>query len=224
MANADAAKLHDAHVGEARFINENQRFKARYGTYLRRATYVSVALWLLIFLFSPVYHPTPYRLREEKIEILDIPDAIDIPPPPKEIPRPQVPVEAAPDAEVEEEVEFAETMGEDWDDIALPPSGGGGGSQGNTFVAFDTKPEIVKFVSPTYPESARDMELQGLVLVNVLVGTDGRAKQVEIAQSVHPILDNEALKAAMRCVFTPGKQRDIPVEVWVTLPYNFRLF
>ncbi len=210
-------------LGEAVFLNENQRFKARYGVYLRRSTYASLLIWLLIFLFSPVYKPTPYHLREDKIEILDIPDAIDIPPPPKEIPRPQVPIEAAPDAEVNEDVDLAETLPDNWDTAALP-QGGGSATTGNTFVAFDTKPEIVKWVPPKYPETARDMELQGTVLVNVLVGTDGRAKTAEVIKSVHPILDAEALKAALRCIFKPGKQRDFAVEVWVTLPYRFKLY
>ncbi len=221
QAHAASAPKHDA---ELHFINENQRFKAGYPRYLRRSFYASLLIWLLIFLFSPVYHPTPYHLREEKIEVIDIPDAIDIPPPPKEIPRPQVPIEAAPDAEVDEDVELSETLPDNWDAAPPPTSGGGGNAAGNNFVAFDTKPEIVKWVAPTYPETARDMELQGTVMVNVLVGTDGRAKAAEIAKSVHPILDQEALKAALRCIFRPGKQRDIPVEVWVTLPFKFKLY
>ena len=221
--HAHATKGPHIALGEAVFLNENQRFKSRYGVYLRRSTYASLLIWLLIFLFSPVYKPTPYKLREDKIEILDIPDAIDIPPPPKEIPRPQVPIEAAPDAEVDQDVDIAETLPEDWGAAPLP-SGGGSTAQGNTFVAFDTKPEIVKWVPPKYPETARDMELQGTVMVNVLVGTDGRAKSAEVVKSVHPILDQEALKAALRCIFKPGKQRDFPVEVWVTLPYRFKLY
>ncbi len=224
MAHAHVRDHSQLEFGEAVFINENQRFKARYGVYLRRSTYASLLIWLLIFLFSPVYKPTPYHLREEKIEVLDIPDAIDIPPPPKEIPRPQVPIEAAPDAEVNEEVDLAETLPDDWNNVPLPSGGGSANAGGNTFVAFDTKPEIVKWVPPKYPETARDMELQGTVMVNVLVGTDGRAKQAEVVKSVHPILDAEALKAALRCIFKPGKQRDFAVEVWVTLPYRFKLY
>ena len=33
----------------------------------------------------------------------------------------------------------------------------------------------------------------------------------------------KALAAAQQARFTPGKQRDLPVEVWVTLPYGFVL-
>ena len=143
MAHAGVAKSSDTGLGKDVFLNENQRFKSRYGLYVRRSTYASLLIWLLIFLFSPVYKPTPYTLREQKIEILDIPDAMDIPPPPKEIPRPQVPIEAAPDAEVDEDVELAETLPDNWDAAPLPSGGGSVGAGGNTFVAFDTKPEIL---------------------------------------------------------------------------------
>ena len=44
----------------------------------------------------------------------------------------------------------------------------------------------------------------------------GRVKQTRLQRGVHPLLDKSALEAAQRAQFTPGKQRDIPVEVWVT--------
>jgi len=82
---------------------ENDRFKAKYDRYLQVSLAASLVIYLLIFLFSPVLEITPYRLREESIEVVDIPQTIDIPPPPQELPKPQVPIEAAPDAEVEED-------------------------------------------------------------------------------------------------------------------------
>jgi protein TonB len=202
---------------------ENDRFKARYGRYMRVATASSFIIYLLIFLFSPELQIEPYRLKEETVEVVDIPETVDIPPPPQELPKPQVPVEAAPDAEVEEDVEIADTLPESFDQYVPPPPGGGGGA-GNDFVAFDTKPEIVNYVSPEYSEFAREAGLEGLVMVDVLVGTNGRVKATRISKSVHPVLDQAAIEAAQRATFTPGKQRDIPVEVWVTLPYNFTLF
>jgi outer membrane biosynthesis protein TonB len=37
------------------------------------------------------------------------------------------------------------------------------------------------------------------------------------------LLDREALKAARKTLWTPGKQRNIPVKCWMALPYNFTL-
>ena len=201
----------------------NDRFKAKYGRYMQVATGLSFVIYLLIFLFSPELVIEPYRLREETIEVVDIPQTVDIPPPPQELPKPQVPIEAVEDALVEDDVEIADTLPDSFDDYVPPPPAGGGGT-GNDFVAFDTKPEIVNYVSPVYSEFAREAGLEGLVTVDVLVGTDGRVKATRLSRSVHPVLDKAALAAAQRATFTPGKQRNIPVEVWVTLPYNFTLF
>jgi periplasmic protein TonB len=207
----------------AALSTENARFKAGYPVYMRWALLVSFVVFTLVFLFSPVLVIDPYTLTEDTIEVIDIPDAIDIPPPPEELPKPQVPIEAAPDAEVEDDVEIADTLVEDFSDFNSLPTGGAGGS-GNGFVAFDTKPEIINYVKPKYSEFAREAGLEGTVMIDVLVGTDGRVKEARISRSVHSALDSEALVAARRAVFSPGKQREIPVEVWVTLPYNFTLF
>ena len=40
---------------------------------------------------------------------------------------------------------------------------------------------------------------------------------------VHVNAGMAALAAALRCRFTPAKQRDFAVPVWVAIPYNFRL-
>ncbi len=207
----------------AALATENARFKARYPVYMRWALLVSFVIFTLVFLFSPELVITPYTLKEDTIEVMDIPDAVDIPPPPEELPKPQVPIEAAPDAEVEDDVEIADTLVEDFADFNSLPTGGAGGS-GNGFVAFDTKPTIVQWFPPQYSEFAREAGLEGTVRVDVLVGTDGRVKDARVSQSVHSALDSAALAAARRVVFTPGKQRDVPVEVWVTLPYTFTLF
>jgi len=61
------------------------------------------------------------------------------------------------------------------------------------------------------------------VLIHVRVDVCGRVDRAEIIQGVHPLLDKAALAAALRCRFTPAKQRDMPVPVWVAIPYRFRL-
>jgi len=222
MMYALVAQAGREHLQGDGFINENQRFKARHPATLRRATYASLLLWLLIFLSSPLYLPTPYSLPDDVIEILEIPAEIKVPERPKDIPRPQLPVAPAPDPLVREEFEFVENIG-DWDEPFHLVGPGSGPALDPDFIAFDTKPSILHWASPDYPETARDMELAGIVLVDVLVGTDGRAKAVQLAHGIHPILDGESLEAALRCVFSPGRQRDTPVEVWVTLPFRFSL-
>ncbi|PIE75764.1 hypothetical protein CSA17_05785 [bacterium DOLJORAL78_65_58] len=81
----------------------------------------------------------------------------------------------------------------------------------------------IHWQKPVYPEIARKAQMEGTVLVKVLVGPDGSVKNAQIIQGVNPILDKAALAAALKCKFIPGKQRNIPVKAQMALPFSFRL-
>jgi len=90
-------------------------------------------------------------------------------------------------------------------------------------VASSAEPQLKFHVKADYPEIARRAGLEGTVMVHVLVDRNGRVDRAEVTRGVHPILDQAAKTAALRCRFTPGTQRTIPVPVWVAIPYRFRL-
>jgi protein TonB len=91
------------------------------------------------------------------------------------------------------------------------------------FVASSAKPRLVAQARAAYPEIARRSGIEGTVVVQALVNVEGRVKKAVIVQGAHPILDKEALLAARKCRFTPARQREMKVEVWVAIPYRFRL-
>jgi protein TonB len=204
------------------FMTANDEFKAQYPKYLRWSTVTAISLTLLFFLFSPKYVPNPYVLVRTEMQVVDLPDVIELPPPPEDVPPPPRAVEAAPDEEVTEDVEIAETL-LDFDQALDLPSDFGAGMGGDVFVASQEKPELVNFYSPDYPEMARISQLEGTVIVKVLVGPDGSVMAAEILQGVHPMLNRSALDAARKCKFKPGKQRNIPVKAWMAIPFRFRL-
>jgi protein TonB len=109
------------------------------------------------------------------------------------------------------------------DSFLEAPTSDFGAGDGEVFVASQTKPELVYFAPPNYPEMARISHLEGTVIVKVLVGPDGSVLAAEILQGVHPMLNKEAIAAARKCKFNPGKQRNIPVKAWMAIPYRFRL-
>lgn len=205
-------------------ISANDAFKARYTIYLRWSALVAIILTLIGVMLSPTYVPNPYTLRQEEIEIVDLDDQeiIDIPPPPKAAPPPPKVIEAAPDDADIEDVDIADTLmdideaiGGTMGDYVLP------GDEG--FVASSEKPRFKTRVKADYPEMARRAQIEGTVVVKVLVGPDGRVKNAQILQSVNPLLDKAALNAAWKWTFHPGKQRNIPVKAWMAIPFNFRL-
>ncbi len=205
-------------------MSANDLFKAQYNKYLRWAAVVAVLLTLIGFLVSPTYVPNPYKLRQEEFEVVDIDDqeVIDIPPPPKEAPPPPKVIEAAPDDEVSDDVDIADTLMDlDAAISSSMPSFDLGGDTG--FVASSTKPKIIRWAKPDYPEIARRAQIEGTVIVKVLVGPDGSVKDAQVIPSVNPMLNKAALAAARKCRFEPGKQRNIPVKAWMALPFAFKI-
>lgn len=58
--------------------------------------------------------------------------------------------------------------------------------------------------------------------VRVLIGTDGRARKAEIAQSSgYPRLDNASVAAVLQWRYVPGKRGGVPEEMWVKVPIRW---
>lgn len=89
-------------------------------------------------------------------------------------------------------------------------------------VRVDSLPVPSKKVAPTYPEAARAAGLEGTVIVQALVGKDGRVKDMKLAQSVNG-LDASALMAVRQWEFQPATRDKKPVAVWVAVPVEFKL-
>lgn len=201
--------------------NANTAFKAKYTKYLRRAVMAAIFFHVALFVLSPPFTFKPYRLKEEQFEVIEIPDNIEIPPPPKEIAMPQVPVEAADDEEADAE-ELPETTFDDFDEMPPPPPPGG--ESGGVFLAFDEPPLLVHFEVPKYPDLAREAGIEGTVRVKVLVAEDGKVLAASLISSdVTPAMEKAALVAAKKCRFKPAKQRTQPVKAHVMIPFHFRL-
>ncbi len=115
-----------------------------------------------------------------------------------------------------------------------PPETGSGTAQGGPRTigglsayaedAVDQRPSISRRVMPEYPDRARRMNMQGQVVVQLVVDVSGKPQQCAIYSSDPAgIFDEAALDAARRTRFLPGKVRGQPVNTIVLIPYKFAL-
>ena len=75
-----------------------------------------------------------------------------------------------------------------------------------------------------YPEEAHKKGVQGRVIASFVVEEDGSITNANIAKSVDPLLDAEALRVVNAMPnWTPGMQRGKAVRVKYTIPINFML-
>ena len=75
-----------------------------------------------------------------------------------------------------------------------------------------------------YPETAVKAGIQGKVIVQFSVDTDGQVKDVQVLKKVHPDIDAEAVRVIKSSpAWTPGKQKNKPVKIVFLYPVNFQL-
>ncbi|MBN2170171.1 MAG: energy transducer TonB [Candidatus Krumholzibacteriota bacterium] len=204
-------------------ITVQQLVKKGYPTIMRWSLLGAVVIVAISFLFSPDYNVTPYRLREEIFEVVEIPEDIEIPPPPQDIAPPRVPVQI----EISDEASDDETIEDTTFDFAedIPPPVVAGSQSGpQMFTAFDDPPVPIYRVKPRYPDLAREAEMEGTVTVLITVDERGNVMNVvPIAASVPQILIDEAVRAAQKWRFKPGKQRNVPVPCTISATLEFKI-
>ena len=86
--------------------------------------------------------------------------------------------------------------------------------------------EMMKYLNNNirYPTIAQENGIEGRVIVQFVVNSDGTIVDANVVRSVDPFLDKEALRVINSMPkWKPGKQRGKSVRVKYTLPVMFRL-
>jgi protein TonB len=197
--------------------------KLMYGVYLRAGLLSSLVLFILAFLFVPYAEPEPYELKREVITMVEEISAqmekFEEPPP---MERPKVAVEAESEVAEEELVETIAATEFQEDLIRTMPTGPE--IEIVPYYKVEVKPKPIYSPTPKYPDLARRAGIQGQAVVKALVDIDGSIMDAQILKSSgNQMLDEAALAAARQWKFTPAKQRDKFVRVYVSIPVNFRL-
>ena len=74
-----------------------------------------------------------------------------------------------------------------------------------------------------YTELVKRLDIEGRVVIEILVDKNGEVSEAKVVKSIFPELDLIALNAVMQVKFTPGLQRGKPVKVRMTIPILFKL-
>jgi periplasmic protein TonB len=104
-----------------------------------------------------------------------------------------------------------------------PGSGGGFGGGVYRVGGGVTAPTLKYKKEPEYSEEARKAKFQGTVVLNVVVGVNGKATNITVAHSLGLGLDEKAIEAVKQWTFEPGKKDGKPVPVAASIEVNFRL-
>ncbi len=73
-----------------------------------------------------------------------------------------------------------------------------------------------------YPQAAIDAKIRGTVFLTFIVEKDGTVSNVTVLKGVHPLIDDEAVKAISESPkWTPGLQRGEPVRIRYQISLRF---
>lgn len=180
----------------------------------------AIILFILAFLFIPRIQVKPYELKKSiETIVLDTHLPIEIIKEPPKIKRPNIIVPTDDPDEVnigtidptvpsDHIVIYSDDVG-----ISAVP-----------FWKVEKKPVLIKSFPPKYPPPARVLGQEGICVVEAVIGTDGHVRSARIKKSTgFELLDQSAVVAARQYLFTPGIQRDKPVEVRMYIPIQFKL-
>jgi len=87
-----------------------------------------------------------------------------------------------------------------------------------------TVPEVVYSPEPSFSEEARKAKMQGIVLLMLIVGKDGRPYDIRVKQSLGMGLDEEAIAAVNRWRFRPATRNGQPVATQIAVQVDFHLY
>jgi periplasmic protein TonB len=91
--------------------------------------------------------------------------------------------------------------------------------------SVDERPEVVTAFSPEYPDLLRQAGIEGVVMVEAIVDTMGRAEpaSIRVVQSSNQAFEPSARAAALRTIYRPGRVSGRPVRVLVQVPISFSI-
>lgn len=179
------------------------------------------------------------RFVDPGITIRNIP--LDTPPPPKPEPRPQPKIKAAQPIVQRDPIDVTPPLVQHVDSglvathVDPPPVAtltAAGGDTGlvvapvhvPVLAAPTLDPHYAGAFQPAYPSDERLAGHAGRVVVRVLIGTDGRVKDVQQVSAASPAFFEATRRRALeKWRFRPGTRDGVAVEAWQTMAVRFVL-
>jgi len=85
-------------------------------------------------------------------------------------------------------------------------------------------PELLEFQRPVYPENLRERDIEGKVILKLLINKEGKVQEIQIFQSSgYKMFDQIAIKAVGQWRFKPARKGNQQMVSWVLIPINFQI-
>jgi protein TonB len=191
---------------------------------ITRALVAAVALHATVLIARmPDWGPDPVRVdapaeQQMKVQFLKPP-----PPPPKTPPKPPEPVTKKiprpdPTPDEPEPVKEPPPPRTPPSDVTAPSTPVPAQDMGPIRVSPGQGPGLIKKVEPQYPPIARTARIEGTVVVDAIIRTDGTVSDVKVLKSSSQVFEQACVDAVRQWRFTPASQ-----DVILTVTVRFTL-
>jgi protein TonB len=104
--------------------------------------------------------------------------------------------------------------------------GHGGGTGGGAFRVGGgvSAPKAIYAPDPEYSEEARKVKHMGTVVLWLVVGPDGKPRDIKVLRTLGLGLDEKAIEAVKNWRFEPAMKDNKPVAVQINVEVNFHLY
>jgi TonB family protein len=85
-------------------------------------------------------------------------------------------------------------------------------------------PEAIYSPEPSFSDEARKAKFQGIVMLMVVVGKDGRPYNIRVRQSLGMGLDEQAIAAVKNWRFRPATFQGQPIATQIAVQVDFHLY
>jgi len=86
---------------------------------------------------------------------------------------------------------------------------------------FEKTPELEKYKAPKVPKQLKKNRVEGMIQIRLVIGRNGKPRDIELVQGVHEELDQNALAAAEKWRFVPGEVQGKPVDGIATVNIQY---
>jgi protein TonB len=101
------------------------------------------------------------------------------------------------------------------------PDGGAGEDIRPANAPDVTPPVAILTTQPKYPSPAIHVRMQGVVILEAIIGTDGEVRGARVLRSAGALLDEAAEKAILEWRYRPARVAGKPVAVYLTVTVKF---
>jgi TonB family protein len=208
----------------------NDRFKRDFGNWFWGSVGLATVVHFAIFAFFPSLSAEDVSIASHEIPTIELPPEVEIPPPPEQIARPATPVIS--DATIDEDITIAPTTFEAAPVTNLPPPPVGATQEdiaaAPVFTPFTVEPKLMNqpqvelALRQFYPPLLRDAGIGGRAVMWFFIDETGTVVKTQVNESSgYEALDAAASRVAAQMKFSPAKNRDKVVQVWVQIPITF---